>query len=74
VPIWLIVGFKFGNEIDSLLAYVQRGKEIAGAALVVIVLLYIIYIVWKAKVSSKKRVAAAEAVAKAIEAGKDVDL
>jgi membrane protein DedA with SNARE-associated domain len=74
VPIWLIVGFKFGNEIDSLLAYVQRGKEIAGGALGAIVLAYVIYVVWKAKVSSKKRVAAAEAVAKEIEAGKDVEL
>jgi len=74
VPVWLLVGSKFGNEIDSLLAYIQRGKTIAGAVLGGLVVLYIIYIVWKAKVSSKKRLVAAAAVAKEIEAGKDVEL
>ena len=73
VPVWLFVGSRFGNEIDSLLAKIQRGKEIALAVLGGVVLLYIIYIVWKAKVS-KKRVAAAAAVAREIEAGKDVEL
>lgn len=73
VPVWLFVGSKFGNEIDSLLAYIQRGKEIAGAVLGGLVLLYIIYLVWKAKVS-KKRVAAAAAVEKEIGLDKDADL
>jgi membrane protein DedA with SNARE-associated domain len=73
VPFWLFIGSKFGNEIDTLLGHIQRVKEIAGAVLGAIVLAYIIYIIWKAKVS-KKRVEAAEAVAKEIEQGKDVEL
>ena len=74
VPLWLFIGSTFGNEIDSLLAEIQRVKTIAFAVLGGIVLLYVVYIVWKAKVSSKKRLAAAAAVEKEIEAGKDVEL
>ena len=73
VPVWLFVGSRFGNEIDSLLATIQRWKTIAMVSFAGIVLLYIVYIVWKAKVS-KKRVEAAAAVAREIEAGKDVEL
>ena len=74
VPLWLFLGSKFGNEIDSLLGYIQRGKTIAFSVLGGLVILYVIYIVWKAKVSSKKRLAAAAAVAKEIEAEKDAEL
>lgn len=70
VPLWLILGAKFGNEIDSLLEKIQRGKEITFAVIAGIVLLYVAYIIYKAK-ASKKRVAAAEAAARAIEQGKE---
>jgi membrane protein DedA with SNARE-associated domain len=70
VPLWLFVGSRFGNEIDSLLATIQRGKEIAFGVLGVLVLIYIVYLIWKAK-TSKKRLAAAAAVEKEIEAEKE---
>jgi len=61
VPIWLILGANFGDEIDSLLAHISRAKHIAFAVLGGLVLLYAVYLVYKAKVS-KKRIAEAAAL------------
>jgi membrane protein DedA with SNARE-associated domain len=62
VPVWLFLGSRFGDTIDSLLVKIQHGKNIAFAVLGGLIVLYVIYVIWKAK-ASKRRVAAAAAVA-----------
>jgi membrane protein DedA with SNARE-associated domain len=61
VPIWLFLGSRFGDTIDSLLTKIQHGKEITFAVFGGIAAVYVVYLVWKAK-ATKKRVAAAAAM------------
>jgi membrane protein DedA with SNARE-associated domain len=56
VPIWLFLGSHFGGTIDTLLAEIQRGKDITFIVLGGLAVVYAGYLVWKAK-TAKKRIA-----------------
>ncbi len=60
VPIWLFLGSRFGDTIDSLLEKIQKGKEITFVVLGALAVVYVVYLVWKARVS-KKQIEAAPA-------------
>jgi membrane protein DedA with SNARE-associated domain len=59
VPVWLFLGSRFGDTIDSLLVQIQHGKRLVMAVLGVLIVVYFIYLFWKARLA-KKRVAIAE--------------
>jgi membrane protein DedA with SNARE-associated domain len=56
VPIWLFLGSRFGDTIDSLLLKIERGKEISFVVLGALAVAYVVYLVWKAR-ASKRRLA-----------------
>jgi len=56
VPIWLFLGSHFGDTIDTLLGEIQRGKDITFIVLGALAVIYVGYLVWKAK-ATKKRIA-----------------
>lgn len=53
VPIWVLAGYHFANDLDSLIAILKRSEKIIISAVVIFVISYIIYLIWKRKKSTK---------------------
>jgi membrane protein DedA with SNARE-associated domain len=58
VPLWLLLGSRFGGTIDALLTEIRQGKRLALFILVSLIGAYLIYLVVKARLA-KGRIAAA---------------
>jgi membrane protein DedA with SNARE-associated domain len=53
VPLWVLAGYHFSSDLDKLVHMVKSSEKVIISAVVICVILYVVYNIWKCKKKSK---------------------